>query len=309
MYKAFILFILCLTFFSSEIVAQTETTLISELVEDQELWQNSVQPMFIDEDAIKARFESKSNEIDLPYLNGNKRFTVKEFSIYGDVKSPFPEIRTFKIYAKDDAQLIGRATTGPAGINLMYLKNGQMIRIYNSKPGVEKSKRQYVQEIGINEQDKSLHSCQTHEGFEVTPIEEKEGFDDSLKGEELLKRNGAIKRRYRTAIICTGEYYEANGNSSFAVRNLIIANLNDISAIFERDLAVEMYLAIGSPVLESSSTTDPFDPSFGGRTQQAQNAIEDAFPINRYDVGHVFHNHSSGDGWDTGGVAGLGVHL
>jgi len=130
--------------------------------------------------------------------------------------------------------------------------------------------------------------------------------EDKERIKSQLKRNGSTKRIYRTAVVTTGEYTEFSGNFGIA-RNRAIANLSDISAIYENDLSIELILSSGSPQIFSDSGSDPFDPSFGGRTNQAQDVIEDNFSLGVYDVGHVFHVHSSGDGWDSGGVAGLGV--
>ena len=306
MYRGLILFVVCLFVTTQPIAAQSISQSAANNDLEEELKQNHIEVIDLNETALLAQFESKAPVVTLPFLSSSKSFRIKEFSIYGDEPSPYPDVKTYKIYSEDDPSLSGRVTTGPIGINISYLKDGKMVRIYNPQPGIARKDRQYVQEIGIAGEEKSLHACTQHEGFSVKPVEE-EKLDGVHFGENLVKRNGAIKRRYRAAIMCTGEYYVANGNSNIAVRNLIIANLNDVSAIFEKDLAVEMYMATNSPRLQSDINGDPFDPSFGGRTGQAQSAIEDAFPISRYDVGHVFHNHSSGDGWATGGVAGLGV--
>jgi len=272
---------------------------------DEILDQDRLDPIALDEASIKKQLSSKSLEVKLPYLNTQKLFSVKEFSIYGKEKNPYPEIKTYKLYDNSTNALAGRITSGPAGISIIYLKNGRMIRIYKSNPTDLKSK-DYVQEIGISELDRSLYSCENHPelGIENQEIEIEDPIDFDSK---ILKRNGSTKRVYRAAIMCTGEYFVANGGGATAIRQLMISNLNDISAIFENEVAVEMYMAVGSPRLQQDVNNDPFDPSFGSRTAQAQNAISNAFPIARYDVGHVFHNHSSGDGWDTGGVAALGA--
>lgn len=277
---------------------------LGSIKEQQILESNSIQAVAVDEKSILQRLESKSPNIRLPYLGHQKEFEVKAFSIYGDEKNPFPEIKTYKIYDRIHG-VTGRITTGPIGINIIYLKDGKMVRVYNPEPA-KKSERTYVQEIGISPTEKALHFCTQHEGFDIDSPEDHK-LDHAHADLAHSKRNGSLKRRYRAAIICTGEYYNANGGGATAVRNLMIANLNDVSAIFEVELAVEMYMATGSPRLEQDIANDPFDPSFGSRTQQAQNAVSSAFPLSRYDVGHVFHTHSSGDGWDTGGVAGLGV--
>lgn len=305
MIRGLLIFTVSLLWGSFNINGQSYNAELQSLNVDEILKQDRLDPVNLDEASIKRQLASKSLEVELPYLNSQKLFSVKEFSIYGKEKNPYPEIKTYKLYDRSSNAPAGRITSGPAGISIIYLKNGRMIRIYKSNPTDLKSKN-YVQEIGISELDRSLHTCQNHPelGVESQDIENKDPIEfDS----EILKRNGSTKRVYRAAIMCTGEYFVANGGGATAIRQLMISNLNDISAIFENEVAVEMYMAVGSPRLQQDVNNDPFDPSFGSRTAQAQNAISNAFPIARYDVGHVFHNHSPGDGWDTGGVAALGA--
>lgn len=308
MLRSLLLLLCCSIVLSNIAISQDKIQVVENLSESINLKDNSLSTVYLDEDMIVSKLFSKAPEITLPYINGSKSFKVREFSIYGEAKNPYPEIKTFKIYSPSDPSLSGRITAGPAGVSIIYLKNGNMVRIYNPEPGADKSKRGYVREVGVAPSEKALHACATHDDFSIKPVkEEKPGFDNIPEGNELQKRNGSVKRVYRAAIICTGEYFQANGGGTTNIRQLMIANLNDISAIFEKDLAVEMVMATGAPRMESDPDNDPFDPSFGGRTSQAQSAVEGAFPISRYDVGHVFHNHQSGDGWDTGGIAGLGV--
>lgn len=283
-----------------------EANQAAAISQDEILQENRIIPVQVDDKSIIESLNRKSPMVQLPYLNAYKDFKVEEFSIYGSRKNPFPEIKTYKIYDPSDASLTGRVTSGPIGLNIIYLKNGRMIRVY--RPDLnETRKRTYVQEVGINTSDLPHAACTQHPGFKLGSHSGPGTSHLPSGNSATVKRNGSVKRIYRAAVMCTGEYYNANGGGSTNIRNLMIANLNDISAIFEKDLAVEMVMAQGAPRLQQDVNNDPFDPSFGGRTQQAQNAIEAAFPISRYDVGHVFHNHSSGDGWDTGGVAGLGV--
>ena len=112
--------------------------------------------------------------------------------------------------------------------------------------------------------------------------------------------------------MCTGEYYDANGGSITAVRQRAIANLNDISAIYEKDLGVFFEMTAGAPRIFTDPDTDPFIPDNAGglgRTAQAQIEVSSAFPSSRYELGHVFHKHTNGDNWSSGGLAGLGVVL
>lgn len=127
------------------------------------------------------------------------------------------------------------------------------------------------------------------------------------KSDRNTLSNGSIKRIYRMALMCTGEFYQANGNNDPGVTMRINASVAGINFIYNRDLAVEFN--ISGIVLRRNPDTDEFIPDqLGGdpRTTQAGLAITNAFPnIDSYDIGHVLHTHRSDDGWSSGGVARL----
>ena len=275
-----------------------------EIVEQIGQNDNSKKKIQIDEKNLFKDIALKSDKLLLPFLNGQHPFSINEFSIYGKEPSPHDDIKTYRIVSTSDKTLSGRIVTGPIGIHITYLWKNKLIRIY---PDNTKSERSYFQEIGVGTKEEDRHVCGVHGDIHDSGNETIISIDEETK--KHFKAFGATRRVYRAAIVCTGEYFQANGNTGSAVRNLAIANLSDISAIFEKDMNVEMVMATGSPVVSySDPSSDIFDPGGAGRTTQAGLAVEANFSnSNRYDVGHVFHNHSSGDGWDTGGVAGLGA--
>jgi hypothetical protein len=103
------------------------------------------------------------------------------------------------------------------------------------------------------------------------------------------------------AIVVTGEYYQANGNSNGAVTNAIMLSINGITAIYQRDLCVDFQLML-PPNYSTDPNNDPFDPN-GDRVGQSVDQVEANFPGGNYDFGHVFHTTAGGGS----GVANLGV--
>jgi|GEM_PF-708406 len=300
MKKRILSLLVCISLFSS-LTSQHEIH-VTNYVDYDELKENRMLDIDLDVDYIKKALNSKSESITLPFLNSTHNFSVEEFSIHDGGGNPFPEIKTYKIYSKFDKTLTGRITTGPAGINVSYLSNGRLVRIYPDNYELN-TKKVYTQEIGVAERmghDETycdMHSMPKTES--IMPHPQREHF------KELQKKNGSIRRVYRVALICTGEWSELNGGGA---RQLAISSLNDISAIYEKDMSFELTLASGSPLMRTNSSTDEFIPNSSiGRPSQAQSAIENEFNISRYDVGHVFHRSVSGDGFGSGGVAGLGV--
>lgn len=119
--------------------------------------------------------------------------------------------------------------------------------------------------------------------------------------------SGSQLKTYRLAIVTTGEFYQANGNSDGEVLMAIAFSVNSLNLIYERDMAMTFILA-NTPILFNNPATDPFIPDNPGvddRLDQAQSVISANFNTNDYDIGHVLHTHAPNDGWSSGGVANL----
>lgn len=146
-----------------------------------------------------------------------------------------------------------------------------------------------------------------HEGS--NPLHTGANWADYLKNKRGVKRGetfsfGEQRRQYRLAVVCTGEYYQANGNQNTTVAASISSSIAAFNVIYNNELNVNF---VGlNPFLYPDPNTDPFDPS-GDRTRMASVEVDNSFSSGQYDIGHVFHNHQNGDGWETGGVALKGV--
>ncbi|MDA8692650.1 gliding motility-associated C-terminal domain-containing protein [Saprospiraceae bacterium] len=276
-----------------------QQTEVVDVVSSLKANNNTIQKVSLNSEYILKTAFSKSNKITLPFIGSERDFIMNEFSMWGDVESPYKDVKSFKIVDTEDPSIKGRLIISGDDIFITYLHQSSMIRYYSS---YDKGVRTYHREIGIANNE-IHHSCEVHGDITENPVT---GVIDKEEIKSLLKRNGSTKRVYRVALVVTGEYFEESGNTGIA-RSRAISNLSDISAIYENDLAIELVLSDGSPRLFSDPTSDPFDPSFGDRTDQAANAIDDLFNLNAYDVGHVLHVHSNGDGWPSGGVASRGV--
>lgn len=118
---------------------------------------------------------------------------------------------------------------------------------------------------------------------------------------------GDLIRTYRMAIVCTGEYYQANGNNPTLVRTQITSTVASLEEIYSNDLSVRFSLL--TPRLYSDPDNDPFTPDelpgASSRPTQASQQVNMVFNEPDYDIGHVLHETTSGDNWSGGGVAQL----
>ncbi|NJL77120.1 MAG: hypothetical protein HC892_20995 [Saprospiraceae bacterium] len=118
---------------------------------------------------------------------------------------------------------------------------------------------------------------------------------------------GATKRIYRAAIITTNEFFAANGATQMSAMTVITNTINSWNIIYEKDLAVTFVIQLTKIYGDAGTDPDLFTPDTQtgalSRTNQAKIALDNNFNINDYDIGHVFHKTTSGDGWSGGGVA------
>ncbi|MBK8370618.1 MAG: gliding motility-associated C-terminal domain-containing protein [Saprospiraceae bacterium] len=244
---------------------------------------------------LSQRFEGNKHLVILPFYGKNMEFVAIENEVVDDAfKAETADVRTFDIHSVEDKKMNGTMTISPYGIAALVLDKGKMISIRPDKlTGVQ----YHIVEYGIKP-DLAKYKLYC-------------GHDHSL--EEIKKQNlfsplrnnfqfGELRKTFNLAIVTTGEYYIANGNTNSIVRAKVIMDVNNISAIFKNELSVN--LSVGNRItLFSDPATDPFIPG-NERTQQAAEAVAAAYPNqNNYTVGHVFHIHADGDGWQNGGVA------
>lgn len=246
-----------------------------------------------------SREETRNDKfiLSLPVYGKLQSFEITTNNVIDDAfRLLQSDVYTFDLVGIDDISYRGSATISSRGIFALLLKGGKMISIYPEN--MNQTNFHFV-EYGISPDfNKYKRFC---------------GHDHSLDGQSrpLFSPNrsgimiGEKKKSYLVAIVTTGEYYVSNGNNDNAVRNKVVADVNNISAIFKNELSVS--LNVGSRIsLNRDPATDPFSPGTD-RTLQAANAVAAAFPNpNGYHVGHVFHRHQDGDGWENGGVARLG---
>lgn len=250
---------------------------------------------------------SLNQTISLPMPDGTKMEFVYQANdaISGDFQLQNPNILSFDIIGLKDPSYHGTLTVSDEKLYATILYRNRVIGIYPSTSNK-------------NDEYKSYFDNQDPEN-PVTNISCKEisvpGDDkilnkrNNIKSEAQSMSNGTTLRTYRLVLVCTGEFYKANGNSNSLVNTLITAIVNGWNTILKNELSIKLNL-VQSAYLYKDETIDPFIPDENGgngRTTQAVDAIYTRFLTSGYDIGHVLHNTSLTTGWTSGGVAGRGV--
>ncbi len=114
---------------------------------------------------------------------------------------------------------------------------------------------------------------------------------------------GSSMRQFRIAIAGTGELTTQYGSVS-AASDFIVATLNGMTLILEREFAVRLTLiAENNSIIFSNPGTDPFDPAAANLPNNAHAGIVTVLNTSQFDIGHVIHY----SGTSNSGIAGLGV--
>ncbi len=273
------------------------------ICQGQDAFRASQIEIFLDDKSlIHTTANSSQGTILLPISDrGMLEFEYQESSILApDFAAKMPDIKTFKIKSKVDPTIRGRLLISPQGIFTTLLTKQGLMSIYPGQHG-------YVLEKGVTHRDAGQPLC-THfeeEGMNPAWIREFK----KIRQNRVLFNNGTQHKRYNLAVVCTGEYYQSNGNNDNAVKTSIIATVNSINVIYENELAVKLILL--EPKLYNNPATDPFVPDTqagaDSRPTQAGKAVDMNWGTSSYHIGHVFHHHTDGDGWSNGGVAQLAV--
>lgn len=244
----------------------------------------------------------RSSTVNLPYdIVGAKTFSIVKDDILGaDFAKKRPDIKMYKISSIDNPTVSGRLMITPEATYASILTNQGLASLYQNDKG------QYVieRDIDLSHQGHATCSHQLEGNLNI----DLEQLNTDLANARIDFSNGTFRKRFRLAIVCTGEYYVLNGNSNASVQNEIAAAVMGLNVIYENELSVSFDLL--DPVLFANPNTDPFIPDNGAgdtRTTQAAQAVNANFALGSYDVGHVFHKSEEDDGWGSGGIARLGA--
>jgi Metallo-peptidase family M12/Secretion system C-terminal sorting domain len=221
----------------------------------------------------------------------------------------YPDIQTFRFSAVDNPLLTGRITLTNQWLNLSLITSEGILLITpdNLLQPTQYALRSENEQLAQSAED---HKCRFEEEKTAEDEDQQRMIHDLMEdNSRTLIPNGATLRTYNLAIVCTGEYSVANGGPSIpTVTASVVTGVNNIQAIYDRDLAVRFNLL--TPFVYTDPATDPFIPDMAGgcgRTSQASHIVALNFPNGAsYDLGHVFHA-APAPNWSGGGVAGLGV--
>ncbi len=235
--------------------------------------------------------------IDLPLPGGGFRsFRVWETPVMEPaLAKKYPGIRTYTAEAVGNSQTTAKIDYSPAGFHAMVFDAAgtYFIDPYGKEADgsyIAYFKRDYSRPGGAG------MACEVGSG------EAPHSGETILSGNGLpaLRLYGTVRKTYRLALACTGEYAAAVATTfpptKAHVLTKMITTLNRVNGVYERELAVTMQLIANEDTLIFlDGTTDPYTNSSGSAMLgENQGVIDTRVGSANYDIGHVFSTGGGG---------------
>jgi hypothetical protein len=246
---------------------------------------------------------NESTIIELPTLDGIKRFSFKEASsLSKGLALKFPVIKSYVAQGIDDPSATARFSFGTDGFHGVIF--------YTDKPSFyidpyTKNYNSYISysRSSLPQRDHDF-SCEVDEQLDAKKmvVSSQRNADDGLL------------RIFRLALVCSGEYAQfhlndqgiasdaSDADKKAAVLSAMNTSMTRINGVYERDLGVRMEIVDNNDqVIFLDAATDGItDGSAGTMIGQVQNICDTTIGTANYDIGHIFSTGGSG-------LAGLGV--
>ncbi|UYZ57488.1 reprolysin-like metallopeptidase [Hymenobacter latericus] len=233
--------------------------------------------------------------VSLPLPDGSSgRFRVTENQVMAPaLAARYPAIKTYTAQGIDDPTATAYLDVSQAGLHAMILSAGNTVYV-DPTPGGPEHLVFYKRDI--TDAALARRVCLTQ-----TPSVLNQRLSP-LQGGTAARSNGTQLRTYRLAMACTGEYAAKKGGTTEGALAGIVASVNRVSGVYEKELSIRLQL-IGNTdqLIFLDPATDPYTNESSEATLNTNQQITDQRigPAN-YDIGHVFTT-------DGGGLAGLGV--
>ena len=234
----------------------------------------------------------------LPMPDGTfARFRIVESPmVSAELSAAYPQLRTYRGQGIDDPAATVRLGWTELGFHAIVLSAGSTT---------------YVDPYPSPEQDlyQTVRKDSAQQPGIVCLVERDPEVVANRNAGEFPISHGASLRTYRMAIAATAEYTAAAGGTKSQALARIVATMNRVNGIFEREIAVTTTLTTGTAgdptaIIFTDSATDGYtngNPS--AMMTENQTRLTAILGASNFDVGHVFGTLGSGGS----GIATLGV--
>jgi len=261
------------------LLAQTEDQENSEEIVEINL--NQIQENLLnapEEFSVEAGFQTTLLTLPLPN-DQEKTFSIQESPVLSKKLSlAYPDIKSYILFDTDGSNISGRMSVTPKGVNYtIYTENG-LVFLENFKDD-ENNTAHKVYYGDLKDGDIECNTI-TESRFAPPTNLANSRFNTISTGSTL--------RTYRIAIASSGEFTAGNGGTTASVNAVFNEKLNQLNAIFEKELTTRFILAPGNDVLIfTDAATDGLDVN--NKLNSANTVISANMASSDYDIGHVFY--------------------
>lgn len=204
----------------------------------------------------------------------------------------YPDIQTFTAVSDDDPSITAKMEYSPYGFSGMVYNgfNTFFIEPYNRRDAdgyyVTFYKRDFYSTI-------QSAPCMVSSEDQIKPSDNGTPVVVNNDGGTRNKINGNVRRYYRLALSCTGEYAIAAGGANPSIQQILtimVATVNHINGYYEREFSVSFRLVGNNDqIIYVDPNSDPYNCNnnlnclIGEVGTVIPNVIGDA----NYDIGHI----------------------
>lgn len=243
--------------------------------------------------------------IELPDPSGQKQsFKIWRNTLLAPgLQKRYPKIQTFTAEAIGNPYITAKIDFTPQGFHAMVFNSGNVWMIDPYSNQNDGYVIVYYQSDAPKTTNGTSHCLINSDNRNELNLA---GTPTEINGHQTAQKgSGNIKRQYRLALSCTGEYAAAVGGTPLTKASVLAAmstTMNRVNGIYEREIDVTLQLIDQEDsLIYLDPTTDPFTANNNGTALLGQNQNNTMSVIGNasFDIGHIF---STGGG----GIASLG---
>lgn len=243
--------------------------------------------------------------LSLPMPDGSfQSFHIEESPIIEpSLAARLPGVKTYRGQGIDDLTATTRFDWTPDGFHALILSSHDAVYI---EPASKGELTNYLTHFSQT-MPAGVFKCGVTEA-DVAEATARGLYSGSRKVVEPKVSNGPTLRTYRLAVAATGEWTTQYGGGTVSgAQTAITTIINQVNAIYERDLAIRLTLVNNTNIIFTDENTDPYSSpnAADSATLAANQTTLDGAGLGNanYDIGHLF---GSGPGFFSG-LATIGV--
>jgi Metallo-peptidase family M12/Secretion system C-terminal sorting domain len=249
---------------------------------------------------IPLENETHNIHIMLPNPDGEMQdfFVFSNQTMAPALATKYPTIQTYTAINAKDKSIVAKLDFTNYGFHAMVMNGDDT---YFIDPYTDVQTPYYICYYKRNYSKPLQHRmhCELDESIEPGSI----GLQNELSAPTTInhqyKTNGSIKRDYRLALACTGEYAVAVAGASPIKANVLskmVTSINRVNGVYEKELSVHLTLVANTDTLiELDGATDGYTNTSGSTLlTENQLKINSIIGTANYDIGHVFSTGGGG---------------